>query len=104
MATTYDGGQSWVTVDATPTDPVQKGSICTGGTTCGNDRNLLDFIDVTTDSQGRVLVAYADGCTGTCASGGAQNYDALASIARQSSGNTLYGVYDAVVRGKHKKP
>ncbi|GAA3890068.1 hypothetical protein GCM10022207_66970 [Streptomyces lannensis] len=104
VATTYDGGQSWVTVDATPTDPVQKGSICTGGTTCGNDRNLLDFIDVTTDSQGRVLVAYADGCTGTCASGGAQNYDALASIARQSSGNTLYGVYDAVVRGKHKKP
>lgn len=104
VATTYDGGQSWVTVDATPTDPVEKGSICTGGTTCGNDRNLLDFIDVTTDSQGRVLVAYADGCTGTCASGGAQNYDALASIARQSSGNTLYGVYDAVVRGKHKKP
>jgi len=104
VATTYDGGQSWVTVDATPTDPVQKGSICTGGTTCGNDRNLLDFIDVTTDSQGRVLVAYADGCTGTCASGGAQNYDALASIARQSSGNTLYGAYDAVVRGKHKKP
>jgi hypothetical protein len=103
VATTYDGGQSWVTVDATPTDPVQKGSICTGGTTCGQDRNLLDFIDVTLDAQGRVLAAYADGCTGTCATGGAQNYDALASIARQSSGNTLYGAYDAVVAGKHKK-
>ncbi|MFJ8358005.1 sialidase family protein [Streptomyces sp. NPDC093984] len=103
VATTYDGGQSWVTVDATPTDPVQKGSICTGGTTCGQDRNLLDFIDVTLDAQGRVLVAYADGCTGACATEGAQNYDALASIARQSSGNTLYGAYDAVVAGNHKK-
>ncbi|MGV4987949.1 hypothetical protein ACVB8X_24890 [Streptomyces sp. NRAIS4] len=104
VATTYDGGQSWATVDATSTDPVQRGSICTGGTTCGKDRNLLDFIDVTIDAQGRVLAAYADGCTGTCATGGAQNYDALASIARQSSGNTLYGAYDAVVRGKHKQP
>ncbi|MGN6332102.1 MAG: sialidase family protein, partial [Motilibacteraceae bacterium] len=70
VATTYDGGQTWSTVDATPTDPVQKGSICTGGTTCGQDRNLLDFIDSTVDEQGRVLVAFADGCTGTCASGG----------------------------------
>jgi hypothetical protein len=101
VATTYDGGLSWVTTDATPTDPVQKGSICTGGTTCGNDRNLLDFIDVTTDAQGRVLVGYADGCTGACASGGAQNFDALATIARQSTGSTLLGAYDAVVTGKH---
>ncbi|WP_367318178.1 sialidase family protein [Streptomyces sp. HUAS ZL42] len=104
VATTYDGGQSWVTVDATPTDPVQKGSICTGGTSCGKDRNLLDFNDVTIDARGRVLAAYSDGCTGACATGGAQNYDALASIARQSSGNTLYGAYDAVAAGKHKKP
>jgi hypothetical protein len=102
VATTYDGGVSWVTTDTTPTDAVQKGSICTGGTTCGNDRNLLDFIDVTMDSQGRVLVGYADGCTGTCASGGAENYDALATIARQSTGNTLLGAYDAIVSGKHK--
>lgn len=105
VATTYDGGVSWVTADATPSDPVQKGSICTGGTTCGNDRNLLDFNDVTIDAQGRVLVAYADGCTGACATGGPQNYDALATIARQSSGSTLFGSYDAVVSGKHvKKP
>ena len=32
----------------------RRGSICTGGTTCGNDRNLLDFIDVTVDDHGRV--------------------------------------------------
>ena len=94
VATTYDGGQSWVTVDATPTDPVQKGSICTGGTTCGPDRNLLDFIDVTLDKTGRVLVGYADGCTGACATGGAQNYDAYATIARQATGQTLFGGYD----------
>jgi hypothetical protein len=105
VATTYDGGVSWVTTDATPNDAVQRGSICTGGTTCGDDRNLLDFMDVTIDKQGRVLVGYADGCTGACASGGAENYDALATIARQSSGSTLFGAYDAVVTGKHvKKP
>lgn len=94
VSTTYDGGRTWGTVDATPTDPVQRGSICTGGTTCGKDRNLLDFIDVTADSHGRVLVGYADGCTGACATGGAQNYDALASIARQSGGLTLRSAYD----------
>lgn len=93
VATTYDGGVTWTTVDATPTDPVQRGSICTGGTTCGNDRNLLDFMDVTTDKQGRVLVGYADGCTGACATGGPENYDAYATIARQSGGSTLYSAY-----------
>ena len=93
-AFTYDGGQSWVTVDDTPTDPVQVGSICTAGTTCGNDRNLLDFIGSTIDSQGRVEVAYADGCTGACVTGGANNHDAYATIARQSGGLTLYSAYD----------
>ena len=93
-AFTYDGGKSWVTVDDTPTDPVQRGPICTAGTTCGNDRNLLDFIGSTIDSQGRVEVAYADGCTAGCVSGGTNTYDALATIARQSSGLTLYSAFD----------
>jgi hypothetical protein len=93
--TTYDGGKTWVTSDATPKDPVQRGSICTGGTTCGNDRNLLDFIDATVDKDGRVLVGYADGCTGACAApGGKQNFDAYATIARQQGGNTLYAAND----------
>jgi hypothetical protein len=97
VATTIDGGQSWETVDATPNDPVQRGSICTGGTTCGNDRNLLDFIDATVDQQGRVLVGWADGCTGACAqAGGTQNYDALATITRQDSGPRLFSAYDAM--------
>ena len=95
IATTIDGGVSWKTVDATPTNPVQRGSICTGGTTCGEDRNLLDFMDVTVDPQGRVLVGYADGCTGTCAtSGGTQNFDALATIARQTAGPRLFAAAD----------
>ena len=94
VSTTYDGGRTWTTVDATPTDPVQRGSICIGGTTCGQDRNLLDFIDVTADSHGRVLVGYADGCTAACATGGAQNFDALTTIARQSGGRPLLAAFD----------
>jgi hypothetical protein len=96
IATTIDGGKSWKTADATPGDPVQRGSICTGGTTCGDDRNLLDFMDIAVDGEGRTLVGYADGCTGACAArGGAQNFDALATIARQSGGPRLYAAFDA---------
>ncbi|MGZ4437325.1 MAG: CARDB domain-containing protein [Nocardioidaceae bacterium] len=96
--TTYDGGKTWVTTDATPNDPVQRGSICTGGTTCGNDRNLLDFIDVTTDSHGRVEVGYADGCIDACVTDPSQNgHDAYATIARQSSGKPLFSAYDPAV-------
>ena len=95
LATTYDGGATWTTVDATPGDPVQRGSICTGGTTCGNDRNLLDFIDATIDSHGRVEVAFADGCTGACVTDpSVNNHDAYATIARQSSGSPLLSAYD----------
>jgi len=96
IATTIDGGQTWKTTDATPTDPVQRGSICTGGTTCGNDRNLLDFMDITVDGQGRPLVGFADGCTSACAApGGAQNFDSLATIARQTAGPRLFAAFDA---------
>ena len=87
--TTYDGGRHWVTSDATGTDPVQRGSICTAGTTCGSDRNLLDFIDMTIDRQGRVLVAYADGCIHACVRGGKNTHAAYATIARQSGGRRL---------------
>ena len=93
-AFTYDGGATWKTVDDTRTDPVQRGSICTAGTTCGTDRNLLDFIGSTIDNHGRVEVGYADGCTGACVTGTANNFDAYASIARQSEGLTLYAAYD----------
>jgi hypothetical protein len=102
IATTFDGGLSWTTVDATPNDPVQRGSICNLGTTaCANtpdDRNLLDFMDETVDAQGRTLVGYPDGCVGTCVtnpSGAHPNsYTAAASIARQSGGKRLFAAFD----------
>jgi hypothetical protein len=95
--TTYDGGKTWVTSDATPNDPVQVGSICTAGTTCGDDRNLLDFIDTTIDSHGRVEVAFADGCIKTCVTDPKHvGRDAYATIARQTSGKPLFASADPV--------
>ena len=98
VTTTYDRGRTWQTIDATPKDPVQRGSICTGGTTCGNDRNLLDFNDITIDDHGRIEVGYADGCTGTCVNGGKNTRTAYATIARQRSGRPLFSAFDPVQR------
>ena len=111
FAHTYDGGRTWVTVDATPGDPVQRGSICNLGTTgCANnaaggaDRNLLDFITPSVDARGRVLLAYADGCIGACVQGLPNSYSALASIARQSGGKTLFAQFDPVEPGLPQAP
>jgi hypothetical protein len=93
IAITDDGGRSWKTVDATPKDPVQRGSICTTGTTCGSDRNLLDFNDITVDKFGHVLVGYADGCTGSCVNStlvADNGQTAKATIARQVGGTGLF--------------
>jgi hypothetical protein len=94
---TYDGGATWVTTDATPTDPVQRGTICSAGTTCGGTRNLLDFMDASVDAQGRVLVGYADGCVGGCVASGPNSGTALATIARQTGGKGLFAAYDLPV-------
>jgi hypothetical protein len=103
VATSYDGGATWTTVDATPTDPVQKGCIWLGGGS-NQCRNLLDFIGSEIDAQGRVLVAYADGCTATCPSGGTNTYSAVATIARQSGGTGLLSAFDAPAAAtKHKR-
>ena len=60
------------TVRASP-DPVQIGSICLNSGDCrdigGSNRNLLDFNDLHIDREGRVYIAFADGCIGDCASG-----------------------------------
>ena len=53
-------------------DPVQIGAMCLNSGDCrsdqgGSNRNLLDFNDLTIDREGRVYVAFADGCTGACA-------------------------------------
>jgi hypothetical protein len=54
-------------------DPVQIGSICLNSGDCssdqgGSNRNLLDFNDLTIDLEGRVYIAFADGCIDACAS------------------------------------
>jgi len=106
VAFTYNGGGTWTTVDATPSDPVQRGCIWNGG---GSNpcRNLLDFNDITVDKFGRVLVGYADGCTGTCITDPSQNatsgpvtaQDALATIARQTGGRGLFAAFDGTQFG-----
>ncbi len=96
VATTYDGGNTWTTVNATPGDPVQKGSICLGGLTCGDDRNLLDFNDMTIDREGRILAAYADGCVAPACV--APNYVGRlnkAAIVRQAGGKRMFAAFDA---------
>lgn len=97
VATTTDAGASWDTVDATPTDPVQRGCISLQGTSNktaadGNicsQRNLLDFNDITVDKAGRVLVAYADGCPGNCTV--ATSKGSADMLLRQDSGPLLFG-------------
>jgi hypothetical protein len=107
IATTIDGGKSWLTVDATPKDPVQLGVICTFGTTCPNGtRNLLDFNDISVDKFGRVYAAYTDGCiTADCIEDGNEplenhtksNNDGAtkATILRQGTGIGLFSKYDS---------
>ncbi|MCA1710422.1 MAG: glycoside hydrolase [Actinobacteria bacterium] len=93
VATTVDGGRTYNTINATPNDPVQRGMICTNGTTCSAGRNLLDFNDITVDKVGRVLIGYADGCINACVTGTsvAENkQNALGVIARQTSGPLLF--------------
>jgi hypothetical protein len=106
VAFTYDAGRTWTTADATPANPVQRGCIWNqgGSNPC---RNLLDFNDITVDKVGRVLVGYADGCTGTCVNDATQNastgpataQDALATIARQVGGRGLFAAFDSTQFG-----
>lgn len=96
VAHTYDGGQTWTTVNATPGDPVQRGTICAGGTTgCPNgSRNLLDFNDVQVDRRGRPIVAFADGCTGPCVDSPINTQNALSAVARLRGGKGLFAAFD----------
>lgn len=96
IATTYDRGATWTTVNATPGDPVQRGTICSGGTLgCGNgSRNLLDFNDIQVDRRGRPVAAFADGCTGPCVDSPINTQGALASIARLKGGRGLFAAFD----------
>jgi hypothetical protein len=108
VATTYDRGRTWTTVDATPTDPVQRGCIWNSG---GSNpcRNLLDFNAITIDKTGRVMVGFADGCVGPdidakndCVASTDVSANKLVNhgaIVRQLSGRTLFRAYDK--KGAH---
>jgi hypothetical protein len=121
VSTTYDRGAHWTTVDATPTDPVQRGCIWNagGGNPC---RNLLDFNDITIDKTGRVMVAFADGCvppsvepndaqtgkaTNNCVASTAVAANGLVqhgTIVRQQTGKTLFKKYDGLLPGSGGTP
>src|SRR5260370_27866585 len=99
-------GRRWTTVDAPASDPGQRTCIWNrgGSNPC---RNLLDFNDITVDKFGRVLVGYADGCTGSCVTDASQNasagpasaQDALATISRQTGGRGLFAAFDGTQFG-----
>ncbi len=98
IGTTYDGGKTWLISDATPNDPVQRNGIHLGGGSPPH-RNLLDFIGIDIDAQGRILVGYADGCTGPgCVQTGntatGNSYTQIAAIARQSGGRRMFAAND----------
>jgi hypothetical protein len=110
ISTTYDGGKTWVTVNATPNNPVQRGVVCTNGTTCpSGTRNLLDFNDMEVDKQGRAVAGLADGCiSDACVQGVDKNGDGQfntrfdndgarrALIIRQSGERGLFAALDPI--------
>ncbi len=96
ISTTYDGGSNWITVDATPNDPVQQGTVCLQGTTCSGGRNLLDFNDFAIDSQGRGLVGYADGCVNCDNAFTGQSAASHGTVTRQSGGRRLFSNFDPI--------
>lgn len=89
-----DDDPQFTTVRAT-TDPVQIGSICIDSGDCvGGNRNLLDFNDMHIGPDGRVYIAYADGCTGACATHATPtpslSRSGLGSVAILEFGPSLY--------------
>ena len=108
IATTYDGGHTYILVDATPDDPVQTGEVCLAGLSCPttpvNPRNLLDFNDFGVDAQGRGVLAYADGCIGCTNTYVSQSQSSHGTIARQSGGRRLFAFFDPKNRVCQRHP
>jgi hypothetical protein len=85
---------------------VQQGVVCKNGTTCPggppDTRNLLDFNDITVDSRGRIVAAYADGCiTDNCVnlpdhstSKEGNDGSATLTLIRQRGGMRLFAAFD----------
>ncbi len=100
VAISYDAGNTW-DVQRVTDDPIQVGGIFDGGfdpASDGSCRNLLDFKDMDLDSEGRIHIALADGCTRQCAETlqpGSEGYrDAHATLARQVNGRGLFAAFD----------
>src|SRR3954451_21742034 len=108
VATTYDRGAHWSTVKVAPTDPVQRGCILNSGGSV-SCRNLLDFNDITINKQGKVLVAFADGCVGpaidpkaNCIAStqtAANTLTQHGGVMRQVAGRGLFAAYDPKAGG-----
>lgn len=113
VAMTYDNGKHWTTMNPMPNDPVQRGCVLMEGLSnktvqdaqlC-DQRNLLDFNDITMDEHGRVYVAYTDGCFTNCVAD--RNYwskdgvkgvtDARDMVLRLSGGKGLVAKYDGTL-------
>ncbi|MDT7572412.1 MAG: hypothetical protein QOE05_2586 [Actinomycetota bacterium] len=105
VSTTYDAGQTWTTVDATPKNLINRGCVHMLGLAPGSQRtddcsfrNMLDFNDITVDNEGRLLVAYTDACAAECSAKDGENADARdLRVLRQSCGRGLYAAKDAVL-------
>ena len=97
MSTTYDAGNTWVTVNVSPNDPVQgKGGVWQQGGSAEN-RNLLDFNEITIDDKGRPVYGFDDGCVGDCVGDPDKNsFVAHMRMVRQSGGKTLFAAFDPV--------
>jgi hypothetical protein len=90
VSVTTDRGATWTTTNVTPSDPVQRGTICLLGLNCDTGRNLLDFMGMAIDKYGKIYVAYPDGCVALCVTDARQpSRSARATIARQAVGPDL---------------
>jgi hypothetical protein len=103
VATTYDGGATWSTVNATPTDLVNRGCVHMLGLAPGTQRtdscahrNMLDFNDINVDKDGRILVAFTDACGADCSAADGEVADQnQVKVLRQTCGKGLFAAGDA---------
>jgi hypothetical protein len=105
VATTYDAGKTWTTIDATPKNLINRGCVHMLGLAPGTQRtdscsfrNMLDFNDITVDHEGRVYVAYTDACGADCSAKDGTNADQKELfVLRQACGKGLVAAYDKLL-------
>lgn len=94
----------FATSQANPSDdPIQIGCVWLngGGNPC---RNLLDFIDMASDKDGRIFVAITDGCTtGHAAGDCARNPKATAEMSRNRTGGVALALSAPSLKASHER-